>query len=156
MLGHVLIIPYRSVQRLTDLTPAEVSDVFTTVQKVQNMLASLYFGEPGPWSDSTPGKIEDGSFNIAIQDGRDAGQTVPHVHCHIIPRRKGSAEGDGIYDRLQGEQGNIGGGLWDQSRPTPTGKFPKIEDADRKPRSKEEMKIEAALFRKHIELVNSD
>jgi bis(5'-adenosyl)-triphosphatase len=78
---------------------------------------------------------------------------VPHVHCHIIPRTtKDSTEGDGIYDRLQGEEGNVGGGLWDQSRPTPIGKFPQIEDADRKPRSAEEMNKEAAFFRKQMKL----
>lgn len=97
------------------------------------------------------------SFNVALQDGKESGQTVPHVHCHIIPRTtRDSTEGDGIYDRLQGEEGNVGGGLWDQSRPAPTGKFPKIEDADRKPRSAEELNKEAAFFRKQMELLEDE
>ncbi len=54
--GHVLVVPYRSVERLTDLTTAEVTDVFTTVQKVQRMLARLYFKSPG----SDVGKPENG------------------------------------------------------------------------------------------------
>ncbi len=54
--GHVLVIPYRPVERLTDLTTAEVTDVFTTVQKVQRMLAKLYFKTPG----SDEGKPENG------------------------------------------------------------------------------------------------
>lgn len=100
------------------------------------------------------GDIEDGSFNVALQDGPEAGQTVAHVHCHIIPRTKDtSGEGDGIYDRLQGEEGNVGGGLWDLKRPVPIGKFPKIEDADRKPRSPDDMNKEAAFYREQMKLM---
>lgn len=55
--GHVLVIPYRKVQRLTDLTIAEVTDMFTTVQKVQKMLAKEYFRDP---ETLVAGKIEDG------------------------------------------------------------------------------------------------
>jgi bis(5'-adenosyl)-triphosphatase len=78
---------------------------------------------------------------------------VPHVHCHIIPRTKDSDEGDEIYDRLQGEEGNVGGGLWDQERPKVIGKFRKIEDAERRPRSAEEMNKEAAFYREQMDLV---
>jgi bis(5'-adenosyl)-triphosphatase len=64
--GHVLVIPYRHVQRLTDLTSAEVTDLFTTVQKVQRMLARNYF--KGVDADSsTVGKIEDGRYDY-VQD----------------------------------------------------------------------------------------
>lgn len=76
---------------------------------------------------------------------------MPHVHCHIIPRTKeSSSEGDGIYDRLQGEEGNVGGGLWDVNeggRPVQRGKFPRIEESDRKPRSKEDMNSEAEMYK---------
>jgi bis(5'-adenosyl)-triphosphatase len=130
-----------------------VSDLFTTVQKVQRMLARTYFKN----EESAIGQVESGSFNIAVQDGKESGQTVPHVHCHIIPRTKGNSEGDGIYDRLQGEEGNVGGGLWDRDngdrRPESRGKFPVIEDAARMPRSAEEMNKEAAFFKEQMELV---
>jgi len=105
------------------------------------MLAKVYFANNSSQSSDL---LEEGSFNIAIQDGKDAGQTVPHMHCHIIPRTRVNeneiGEGDGIYDRLQGEEGNVGGGLWDlRERPEQVGKFPVIEDEDRRVRSKEEM-----------------
>ena len=140
--GHVLVSPLRKVPRLTDLSHEEVADLFTTVQKVERMLAHLTFN----------GQPEDGSFNIAIQDGEDAGQTVPHVHCHIIPRKRdGDSGGDEIYDKMASEEGNVGGALWDQQRrPKPSGAFPRIEDADRKPRSVEEMKEEAELYRQRM------
>lgn len=146
----MLVIPYRKVQRLTDLTSEEVTDLFTTVQKVQKMLAKNFFR----YGDAR-GRIEDGSFNIAVQDGAESGQTVPHVHCHVIPRTRNPNEGvkgDEIYDRLQGEKGNVGGGLWD-SRPKQVGRFPHIEEEDRNPRSAEDMNKEAAFFREQMELV---
>lgn len=50
------------------------------------------------------------------------------------------------------EEGNVGGGFWDaatlKTRPVPGGAFPRIEDAARKPRSKEEMVAEAELFKR--------
>lgn len=159
----MLIVPFRKVKRLTELTPDEVSDVFRSVQKVEKMLAYTYFGTG---NENEHGEIEDGSFNVALQDGPDAGQSVPHVHCHIIPRLKGNSEGDGIYDRLASEQGNVGGALWDRDmagkangeheRPKAGGKFPKIEDSDRKARSKEEMSKEAAFFRSQMKLLELD
>jgi bis(5'-adenosyl)-triphosphatase len=139
--GHVLISPHRVVPRFTDLTPAETSDLLLTVQRVQRMLALTYFPPPST--------VLEGSFNIAIQDGEEAGQSVPHVHCHIIPRMRGDTKGDEVYDDLSGEKGNVGGKLWDRvmaERPKPGGKFPKIEDEDRMARSKEEMREEAELF----------
>lgn len=98
-----------------------------------------------------------GSFNIAIQDGAGAGQTVPHVHVHIIPRipqvseKEGNGPTDEIYVKMANEDGNVGGALWDLARakaidgprPTPGGMFESIEDATRKPRSPEAMGKEA-------------
>lgn len=77
-----------------------------------------------------------------------AGQSVPHVHVHIIPRLKEDGEGDGIYERLEGEDGNVGGGLWDlRKRPEVRGSFGKIEEGERRNRSEEEMRREASFFR---------
>ncbi|TEY53024.1 hypothetical protein BOTCAL_0251g00150 [Botryotinia calthae] len=133
---------------MTDLSRDELDDIFSTTQKVQKMLAAHYF--PGQ-------NLTEGSFNIAIQDGPESGQTVPHFHCHVIPRTKESASiGDGIYDKLQGEEGNLGGGLWDRAaqlgeRPVQKGKFPRVDDEDRLPRSAEVMNQEAALFREQMQ-----
>ncbi|CAI4408365.1 CBM_collapsed_G0014730.mRNA.1.CDS.1 [Saccharomyces cerevisiae] len=46
------------------------------------------------------------SINVAIQDGPEAGQSVPHLHTHIIPRYKINNVGDLIYDKLDHWDGN--------------------------------------------------
>lgn len=132
--------------------------MFTTVQRVQTMLAKHFFHQPPSAEDNAAL----GSFNIALQDGPEAGQTVPHVHVHIIPRVKGvsskpddGTHGDELYEKMAREEGNVGGALWDQQqakgRPTPGGKFDRIEDSARQARSMQEMEEEAAVFRKLLE-----
>ncbi|XP_077133854.1 bis(5'-adenosyl)-triphosphatase [Ranitomeya variabilis] len=84
--GHVLICPIRSVKRFKDLMPEEISDLFHTVQRVSSVVEKHFGGT---------------SLTISIQDGPDAGQTVPHVHVHILPRRKGDFEkNDTVYEAL--------------------------------------------------------
>ncbi|OHF02208.1 HIT domain-containing protein [Colletotrichum orchidophilum] len=151
--GHVLICPLKPHKRLTDLPPTEVTDLFATTQLVQKMLARRYFTSS---TQSEPAAPEAGSFNIAVQDGADAGQTVSHVHVHIIPRIPGKTGKDGegprdeIYEQMSAEEGNVGGALWDAElgrRPEAGGKFARIEDATRKARGMDEMVAEANLYR---------
>ncbi|KAI1465745.1 HIT-like protein [Daldinia caldariorum] len=187
--GHVLVCPRRPYKWLTELSAPEITDLFCAVQRVQRMLARHYFSSSPPsssssnhHSSSSPSSSSRqqqqqqrhdvpeaaGSFNIAIQDGPEAGQTVPHVHVHVIPRIRGSTAkeqpgpGDQIYESMAAEEGNVGGALWDRelnnllrqrlgSRPEPGGSFPSIEDSERHPRTAEEMAAEADVFRKVLE-----
>lgn len=132
--GHVLVSPIRLVPRVSDLSPAEVSDLFLTVQRVARMVERVYGAS---------------SLNIAIQDGKDAGQSVPHVHAHIIPRKPADLDDrggtDAIYDMLDGEDGNIGKHQRQRS------KFPKPDENARKPRGADEMKSEAAWLSEEME-----
>lgn len=57
-------IPYRNVQRLTNLNTAEITDVFSTVQKVQKMLAKQYFKDANGDLD---GKVEAGRYALSPQ-----------------------------------------------------------------------------------------
>lgn len=72
---------------------------------------------------------------------------------HVIPRVRNDAaaatpgEGDELYVKMAGEEGNVGGALWDRERPRPGGAFERIEDAQRSARSMEEMEREAEVFR---------
>ena len=139
--GHILVCPLKPHRRLTDLSAEETTDLFTTVQLTQRMLAKAYF------------KSEDvlaGSFTLAVQDGAEAGQTVPHVHVHVIPRTKGDVgeQPDEIYVKMAAEEGNVGGALWDNTqRPRPGGGMPRIEDEDRLARTAEDMSNEAEKYK---------
>lgn len=72
--GHVLVIPKRVESRLMNLTPEEYNDLFLAVRTVAPKLEN-HFGAH--------------AMNIAVQDGAASGQSVPHVHVHILPRKKG-------------------------------------------------------------------
>ncbi|KAG8167730.1 hypothetical protein KVR01_003419 [Diaporthe batatas] len=168
--GHVLVCPSRPHRRLTDLSLPEVTDLFATVQRVQRMLARHYFPAPdrqqGGQQQQQQQQGPAGSFNIAVQDGPEAGQTVAHVHVHVIPRVRGLSSkpedtaGDELYEQMAREEGNVGGALWDRqqqeerqpdgARPVAGGAFDRIEDAQRKARSMEEMVAEAEVFRRAL------
>ncbi|KFH47788.1 Bis(5'-nucleosyl)-tetraphosphatase [asymmetrical]-like protein [Hapsidospora chrysogenum ATCC 11550] len=138
--GHVLVCTLAQRARLTDLTPEETTDLFTAVQLTQRLLARLNFPKDGD--------LQSGSFTVAVQDGPEAGQTVPHVHVHVIPRTPGDMpRPDDVYTGLAAEAGNVGGALWDRERPRPGGAMPPIEDAARSARTPKEMADEAERYR---------
>uniref|UniRef100_A0A182JXE5 Nitrilase and fragile histidine triad fusion protein NitFhit n=1 Tax=Anopheles christyi TaxID=43041 RepID=A0A182JXE5_9DIPT len=84
--GHVLVSTKRVAARLPDLSPAEINDFFQTVCKVEKVAERLYVAA---------------SSTVTVQDGPDAGQTVFHVHCHVMPRHVGDfPENDQIYGEL--------------------------------------------------------
>ncbi|SCU98179.1 LADA_0H11122g1_1 [Lachancea dasiensis] len=86
--GHVLVVPLRtSVVCLADLTKEENDDFFGTLQLIHRFIKFHFKAD---------------SLNIAIQDGPEAGQTVPHLHTHIIPRYHTNNVGDKIYEMLDG------------------------------------------------------
>jgi bis(5'-adenosyl)-triphosphatase len=162
--GHVLVCPQRPHKRLTDLSADELTDLFSAVQRVERMLARHYFAPSQSPHSQNPTTPEAGSFNIALQDGPEAGQTVSHVHVHVIPRIRGytakpgmpgGGGGDELYEKMAAEDGNVGGALWDraheQQRPQPGGGFPPVEDQDRKARGMEEMEDEARVYRAVLE-----
>ena len=146
--GHVLVCPLQPHRRLTDLSAAETTDLFATVQRVQRMLSRVYFQADSP--------EDGGSFTVAVQDGPESGQTVPHVHVHVIPRvadDMGEGEAvDEIYVKMASEEANIGGALWDVlSRPKPGGGMPRVEDACRDAREPEDMHAEADRYKEVLE-----
>jgi bis(5'-adenosyl)-triphosphatase len=89
------------------------------------------------------------SLNIAVQDGVEAGQSVPHVHAHIIPRKKADLDAkggtDAVYDLLDGEEGDLGVQYRRRTR------FPAVDNEERKARSMEDMEAEARMLVKEME-----
>ena len=75
--GHALIIPYRHVSDYFDLTEAEFEAIHALVRDIKGLIAD---------------KFEPDGFNVGINAGEAAGQTVWHVHVHLIPRYKGDVK----------------------------------------------------------------
>nr|KMM69043.1 hit family protein 2 [Coccidioides posadasii RMSCC 3488] len=138
--GHVLVSPIRNVPRVSDLTPDEIADLFITVRRVGRMVERVF---------------KSSSLNIAIQDGVDAGQSVPHVHAHIIPRRRADLDhkggSDAIYGMLDGDEGDIAKYMWQKMEGRSRTKFPAVDNDSRMPRSDEEMREEAEMLAKEME-----
>lgn len=84
--GHVLVAPLRPVRRLAEMTVEETQDLWLTVRRICPALQQLHGAN---------------SLTVSVQDGADAGQTVPHVHVHMLPRRPGDfARNDDVYYEL--------------------------------------------------------
>lgn len=77
--GHCLIIPKRHVQTIWELSDEELKDLYDTLLKTKQTLESNYNPDPNK---------PDG-YNIGINQGEAAGQTVLHLHIHLIPRYEG-------------------------------------------------------------------
>jgi diadenosine tetraphosphate (Ap4A) HIT family hydrolase len=75
--GHTLIIPKRHIPSFFE----------TTNDEQRALLQALYIAK----QDLTEQYAPDG-YNIGINDGLSAGQTVMHLHIHLIPRYSGDCE----------------------------------------------------------------
>jgi histidine triad (HIT) family protein len=76
--GHVLVVPRTHYETLSDLPPDQIQPLFLAVQRLAGAVER--------------GLRADGSFvavNIRIS------QSVPHLHVHVVPRRKG----DGLFGK---------------------------------------------------------
>lgn len=75
---HSLIIPHRHVSNFFDLNVDELKDLSVALKKERQKLLSL--------------DKEITAFNVGVNAGKEAGQSVMHCHVHLIPRRKGDIE----------------------------------------------------------------
>ena len=69
--GHSLVIPRKHHEKITDMTPQNVGNVFSLVPKIASAIL-----------DATGAD----AFSLGQNNGRAAKQIIPHVHIHIIPR----------------------------------------------------------------------
>jgi histidine triad (HIT) family protein len=67
--GHTLVIPKKHYEKIQDMSTEDNSDLFETVHKVSAKVD----------------KITSATL-IAIHNGKQSGQEIPHVHVHLIPR----------------------------------------------------------------------
>ena len=67
--GHTLVIPKNHYEKVQDMTNDDNTDLFNTVQSTIFMVDKIT-----------------GSTLLAVHNGKDSGQEIPHVHVHLIPR----------------------------------------------------------------------
>ena len=72
---HTLIIPHRHVSNFFDLNDEEFNDLKRVLKKQRQLLIDI--------------DKEISAFNVGVNAGADAGQSIMHCHIHLIPRRKG-------------------------------------------------------------------
>lgn len=75
--GHSLVVPEQHVASLYELSSQDQASVWKLVGEARQRLQGEYHPE---------------GFNIGLNDGRAAGQTIMHAHIHIIPRYAGDRE----------------------------------------------------------------
>lgn len=75
--GHALIVPRRHEPDFFSLDPEECSALWSLVGSVREFLESRY---------------DPDGYNLGLNAGDAAGQTVPHVHLHVIPRYEGDVD----------------------------------------------------------------
>ncbi|MCJ8307237.1 MAG: HIT domain-containing protein [Nitrosopumilus sp.] len=74
--GHTLVIPKKHHQKIQDMSSDENNDLFSLVHL---MISKVDFMT--------------GASLVAIHNGKDAGQEVPHVHVHLVPRSMSDSAG---------------------------------------------------------------
>ena len=72
--GHVLIVPRRHVASWFEATAAERAEMLRLADEARRIVIERHAPD---------------AFNLGLNDGAAAGQTVPHVHLHLIPRYAG-------------------------------------------------------------------
>jgi len=143
--GHVLVCSTRPVPRLLDLRADELTELMHAVQRVGHVVQRAYKAD---------------GLTIACQDGPASGQTVPHVHFHLLPRRlqgdrfTGSQQ-DAIYVELEKREGALlqdlrlaasttsGSHATAVTHPLSPEPLRMDADAEREPRTLEDMEQEA-------------
>lgn len=75
--GHFLVIPYRHFASYFDINDDERDELWSMVVKGRKLVEEKY---------------QPDGYNIGINVGKWAGQSIPHLHIHVIPRYKGDVE----------------------------------------------------------------
>lgn len=75
--GHCLVIPRRHIASFFDSTQVERLALLALIDEAKAAITK---------------KLTPDGFNIGINDGAAAGQTVPHLHIHLIPRYAGDVQ----------------------------------------------------------------
>lgn len=72
--GHLLLLPFRHVATWFDASPEELHALLALVDAGKRYLDA---------------KFQPDGYNLGVNVGEAAGQTIPHLHVHLIPRYRG-------------------------------------------------------------------
>jgi len=139
----VLVIPTRPALRISDLTSDELKSLMESVKIVGTVVEKAYNGD---------------GLTVACQDGPAAGQSIPHVHFHILPRKfQGDlfqSNRDAVYPAVEKAESELLEQVAESSpRREPTAEPLRMDaDVERKPRELEEMIKEADWLRSFFEV----
>lgn len=86
--GHSLIIPKRHVESLLELDDKEFYEMTVFSRDITKMLIEIF---------------KSSGFDWKIREGEDAGQSIPHLHIHMIPRRPNDLTKPGDWYPLMNE-----------------------------------------------------
>lgn len=75
--GHSLVISRRHIADIFDLTATEIGDILQVVRSTRERIERT---------------LQPSGYNVGVNIGSDAGQTVVHVHIHVIPRFLGDSD----------------------------------------------------------------
>lgn len=75
--GHFLVIPYRHFANYFDINEAERGELWALLEEGKKVAEEKYSPD---------------GYNIGINVGKWAGQSIHHLHIHVIPRYKGDVE----------------------------------------------------------------
>jgi len=75
--GHCLIVSRRHVAEFFDATPEEKVAIFELIDEMKGIIDKKHSPD---------------GYNIGVNIGKFAGQSVPHIHIHMMPRYKGDVE----------------------------------------------------------------
>lgn len=93
MPGHSLIIPKNHIISVMELTDIELSEMILFSRDITNLLLEAFSTD---------------AFNWSLQDQEVAGQTVAHLHLHLVPRYKGDLPEPGDwYPKIIGNFDNL-------------------------------------------------
>lgn len=76
--GHILVVPKEGYQRLRDLPDGVATDLWAAVDELAPRVEDA---------------VDADALTVGVNDGEAAGQEVPHVHVHLIPRFDGDGGG---------------------------------------------------------------
>jgi histidine triad (HIT) family protein len=72
--GHTLLVPRAHHELMDTMPPDQVAAVFNRIPELGKAVKAAVGAD---------------AYNLLVNNGREAGQVVPHVHIHIIPRKAG-------------------------------------------------------------------